>query len=83
MEEEEKSFAELFEAHSETPGRRFTPGDKVSGTVVKITKDTVFLDLGGKSEGYAEMAETSGVGVRAYYATLGYSRHGPYMVKPL
>ena len=57
MEEEEKSFAELFEAHSETPGRRFTPGDKVSGTVVKITKDTVFLDLGGKSEGYAEMAE--------------------------
>ena len=36
-----------------------------------------------KEEGYAEMAVTSGVGVRPYYATLGYSRHGPYMVKPL
>ncbi len=36
-----------------------------------------------KDQGYAEMAVTSGVGVRSYYATLGYSRQGPYMVKRL
>jgi elongator complex protein 3 len=34
-------------------------------------------------EGYAEMAVTSGVGVRPYYYTLGYLRQGHYMVKRL
>jgi small subunit ribosomal protein S1 len=54
MEDEKKdemSFAELFEAHPETPGKSFLPGDTVSGVVVKIAKDTIFVDLGGKSEG--------------------------------
>lgn len=54
MEDEKKdemSFAELFEAHPETPGKGFLPGDTVSGVVVKIAKDTIFVDLGGKSEG--------------------------------
>lgn len=49
--EEEMSFAE------EAPGRRFSPGDKVSGKVVKISKDTIFVDLGGKGEGIAEIQE--------------------------
>ena len=55
--EEPKSFAELFEANPETPDRKFSPGQMVSGRVVKISKDTIFVDLGGKSEGIAEIEE--------------------------
>jgi small subunit ribosomal protein S1 len=55
--QEEESFAELLEGSSTIPGGRFSPGDTVSGTVVKISKDTVFVDLGGKSEGIADAAE--------------------------
>ena len=53
----EMSFAELFESTSETSGRKLSPGEKVSGRVVKISKDTVFVDLGGKSEGIAGITE--------------------------
>ncbi len=55
--EEKMSFAELLEANLEPSGRRFSVGDTASGRVVKITRDTVFLDLGGKSEGFAEVQE--------------------------
>src|SRR4030042_7155468 len=54
---EEKSFAELFEASSESPGRIISPGDMVSGKVIKISKDTIFVDLGGKSEGIVDIQE--------------------------
>ncbi|HMK77028.1 MAG TPA: S1 RNA-binding domain-containing protein [Thermodesulfobacteriota bacterium] len=53
----EPSFEELLRASSEAPGRRLFPGDKVSGKVLKISKDTIFIDLGGKSEGIAELQE--------------------------
>jgi len=56
-EEEEGSFAELFERSVQRPGRGFSPGDRVSGVVVKISPETVFIDLGGKSEGVAEVQE--------------------------
>jgi small subunit ribosomal protein S1 len=55
--EERMSFAELLEANLEPSGRRFSVGDTVSGRVVKITRDTIFLDLGGKSEGFGEVHE--------------------------
>jgi len=55
--EEKESFAELFESTSETPGRKLFPGETVSGRVVKISKDTIFVDLGGKSEGIASITE--------------------------
>jgi len=55
--EEKASFAELLEASSEAPGRKVRPGDTVSGKVAKISKDTVFVDLGGKSEGIADIQE--------------------------
>ena len=55
--EEDISFAELFEQSSQTPGARFSPGERVTGTIVKISKETVFIDLGGKSEGTAELKE--------------------------
>src|SRR4030043_815416 len=53
----EESFAELLEASFEAPGRRLFPGDKVSGKVLKVSKDTIFVDLGGKSEGIADIQE--------------------------
>ena len=54
---EEMSFAELFEANPEIPNRRFSPGDTVSGVVVNIGGDTIFVDLGGKSEGMVNLEE--------------------------
>jgi small subunit ribosomal protein S1 len=54
---EETSFEELLKASSETPGRKLFPGDKVSGKVLKVSKDTIFVDLGGKSEGIADVQE--------------------------
>src|SRR5512139_3017808 len=53
----EKSFEELLKASTETGGRKLFPGDKVSGKVLKVSKDTVFVDLGGKSEGIADVQE--------------------------
>jgi ribosomal protein S1 len=63
--EDKVSFAELLESSPQTPGSEFAPGDTVSGTVVKITKDTVFIGLGGKSEGIAD------VGTRALRKGIG------------
>jgi small subunit ribosomal protein S1 len=54
---EETSFEELLKASSEAPGRKLLPGDKVSGKVMKVGKDTIFVDLGGKSEGIADIQE--------------------------
>ena len=54
---EETSFEELLKASSEAPGRKLFPGETVSGRVVKISKDTIFVDLGGKSEGIASITE--------------------------
>ena len=53
---EETSFAELFD---KTEVRRdfLTPGEKIEATIVKITQDWIFLDLGGKSEGYMDRKE--------------------------
>ena len=56
--EEGKSFAEIFEAIPKfKKERKFAAGESVSGRVVKITKDTIFIDLGRKSEGIAEVKE--------------------------
>jgi small subunit ribosomal protein S1 len=54
---EEVSFEELLKASFETPSKRVRPGERVSGIVAKIGKDAIFVDLGGKSEGIADIAE--------------------------
>lgn len=54
---EENSFEELLKASFVTPSRKIRPGERVSGVVAKIGKDTIFVDLGGKSEGIADIAE--------------------------
>jgi small subunit ribosomal protein S1 len=54
----EPSFAELFEADSlKEREKDFFPGDRVKGKVVLITSDTVFIDYGAKSEGWADRDE--------------------------
>ena len=58
----EPSFEELLEASSEAPGRKLFPGDQVSGKVLKVSKDTIFVDLGGKSEGIVDIQEFLGKG---------------------
>ena len=50
------SFAELFEQSFKKP-KRLEPGQKVEAVIVKITDEWVFLDLGGKSEGYLDRKE--------------------------
>lgn len=52
----EESFAQLFEQSFVKPAR-FTPGQKVRARIVKISADVIFLDLGGKSEGYLDSRE--------------------------
>jgi small subunit ribosomal protein S1 len=54
---EEASFAELLADSLQAPRERLSPGDRVSGVVVKISNETVFVDLGGKSEGFADAEE--------------------------
>jgi small subunit ribosomal protein S1 len=48
--ETEESFAALFERSSQAPGR-MEPGQKVTATVVNVSGDYVYIDLGGKIEG--------------------------------
>ncbi|MBA4394672.1 MAG: 30S ribosomal protein S1 [Desulfobacca sp.] len=51
-------FGELFESSARQPGdRALFPGETVKGKVVLITADTVFIDYGAKSEGWAEREE--------------------------
>jgi len=58
----EESFAELFEKSFKKQGR-LEPGQMAEAMIVKITADWIFLDLGGKGEGYLdkkEMTDESG-----------------------
>jgi small subunit ribosomal protein S1 len=85
-----ESFAALFEADSKArpkrgAGRAFRVGEPVEGTVVRIGKDAVFVDLDGKQEGYLEDVElrdatgalTVSIGevIRAVIVEMG-GRHG-------
>lgn len=55
--DQEISFEELLKASLETSGRKVRPGERISGIISKVGKDTVFIDLGGKSEGIADISE--------------------------
>ncbi len=52
----EKSFAELL-AEEEVAVKGFTPGQKVKTSIAAISKEAVFLALGGKSDGYISRQE--------------------------
>jgi len=77
MEEgEEKSFAELL-GESEPERGWLKPGQRVDAVIVKITPEWVFIDVGGKHEGYLDRREfldaegnlgvQEGQAVRAYF----------------
>ncbi len=58
----EPSFADLLDANFTTP-ERLSPGQQVTATVVRIGKEWIFIDAGGKSEGALarkELADAEG-----------------------
>ena len=56
---EEESFAELLQESFVKPVR-FNPGQKVKARIVKISAEWIFIDLGGKSEGYLDRKGIAG-----------------------
>jgi small subunit ribosomal protein S1 len=72
----EENFAEMFEKSFKKQGR-LEPGQMVEAMIVKITAEWIFLDLGGKGEGYLDRKELAdeagnltvkeGDTVRAYF----------------
>jgi len=54
---EEESFADLFESYSAGMSDDLQLGDKISGKIISIGKDAVFLDVGTKVDGIVELAE--------------------------
>lgn len=51
MDNSNESFADLFGQEADKKIRHFTPGEKVTATIIDISGETIFLDVGGKSEG--------------------------------
>ena len=47
---ETSEFAKMFEASTSNLSQLYE-GKKVTGTIISITRDNVFVDLGGRSEG--------------------------------
>jgi len=76
----EENFADMFEK-SFKKQTRLEPGQMVEAMIVKISGDWIFLDLGGKGEGYLDKKEMSdetgkllvkeGDTVRAYFVSSG------------
>ena len=54
---EEESFADLFESYSAGMSDDLQLGDKISGKIISIGKDAIFLDIGTKVDGMVERAE--------------------------
>ncbi|MEI7480726.1 MAG: 30S ribosomal protein S1 [Elusimicrobiota bacterium] len=52
----EENFAEMFDKNYKEPSR-MEPGQKIEATIVKITADWAFLEVGGKGEGYLDKKE--------------------------
>ncbi len=56
-EEKEESFAAMLESYSPGIETDISIGDKISGRVISIGKDTVFVDTGTKIDGVVDKAE--------------------------
>jgi small subunit ribosomal protein S1 len=55
--ENEEDFASLFESTEAVRGKRIQQDSKISGTVVSISDEWVFVGVGGKSEGVIARSE--------------------------
>ncbi|MBU0485399.1 MAG: 30S ribosomal protein S1 [Proteobacteria bacterium] len=53
----EQSFAEMMGQSFDQAPRAMEPGEQVEAVVVRVSSNSVFLDIGGKSEGYIEKSE--------------------------
>jgi len=51
-----ESFADLFKDDSLSQ-KQLSAGQKIKATVVSVSQDTIFLDVGAKSEGYLDRKE--------------------------
>jgi len=51
-----ENFADLFNDESPTK-KKLSPGQKITAVVVDVTQDSVFLDVGEKSEGFIDRKE--------------------------
>jgi len=56
-ETEGESFAEMFEQSSAKQSRWLEPGQKVSGRVLKVSAEWIFMDTGQKGEGVIDRKE--------------------------
>lgn len=52
-----ESFEDLFKEETTKKIKYLTPGQKIKATIVGITGETTFLDVGGKSEGVLNSSE--------------------------
>ena len=57
VEEDDGGFAEMFEESNKKTGRWLEPGQKLSGKVLKIGAEWIFMDTGQKGEGVIERKE--------------------------
>jgi small subunit ribosomal protein S1 len=53
----EEGFAELFESYGTGAAEDIEVGTKVKGEIISIGRQSVFVDIGGKSDGVVEKAE--------------------------
>ena len=53
----QEGFAELFESYSAGGVENFDVGAKVKGEIISIGKESVFIQLGAKSDGVVEKVE--------------------------
>jgi small subunit ribosomal protein S1 len=56
-EDAEPSFADLLESYSSKITRNIEVGNKISGRIISIGKDSVFLDTGTQIDGIANRAD--------------------------
>jgi len=54
--ESEESFEELLDRSFGAPVR-FTPGEQIQAVITQVTKEWVFIDVGGKSDGFIAATE--------------------------
>lgn len=57
LETEESSFAELMESYQSSRDETIRLGDRISGKIISIGRDAVFIDTGTKVDGVVEKAE--------------------------
>ncbi|MFA5072920.1 MAG: 30S ribosomal protein S1 [Nitrospirota bacterium] len=53
----EENFADMLEKSMTKGRKRLEPGQMVEASIVQITPEWIFLDLGGKGEGYLDKKE--------------------------